>query len=108
MAPARVATRLTCFALISAIENDLRNSIRLAVAQIGRDVFPDDVRARAKKRWEEDNAEGIPLGGELDLFDYIDFADLGKIIYGIAAMHGFDAHRYSHISPALPYRSRTS
>jgi hypothetical protein len=39
MAPARIATRLTrltCFALISAIENDLRSSIKLRIGSNGR------------------------------------------------------------------------
>lgn len=36
MAPARIATRLTCFALISATENDLRSSIKLRIGSNGR------------------------------------------------------------------------
>jgi LuxR family transcriptional regulator, glucitol operon activator len=91
MTPARTATRLTCFALISAIEKDLRNSIRFAVTQIGRDdVFPADVKEQVRKRCDQDrgDSDDALLEQDIDFLDYIGFEDIAKIIYGIASDWG--------------------
>src|SRR5271169_1380903 len=87
MAPARIATRLTCFALISAIENDFRKSIILAINRLEHiDVFPEDVRKQATKRWEQNRGDNddVLLSSDLDLLDFIDFADIAKVIHRIA------------------------
>jgi LuxR family glucitol operon transcriptional activator len=81
-----VATRLTCFALISAIEADLRQAISGVPNRMARaSLLPPDVQKSAMRRWEEDHKvrEGGSSENDADLLEYTDFADLGKILYGI-------------------------
>jgi len=77
-----IATRLTCFALISAVEADLRGIIRDAADKACMPNFlPEDVLKNATKRWIEDHKAGggdLPVD-HLELLDYTDFADIGKL-----------------------------
>jgi LuxR family transcriptional regulator, glucitol operon activator len=87
MTTAQVATRLSCFALISAIEEDLRReSSQLAEILHRSEILPPDVRERAAKRWNEDHRsiQVEAADTDIDLLDYTDFADLAKILYGLA------------------------
>ena len=82
MSTGQVATRLSCFALISAIEADLRRECRDLAESIQRpDILPADVRERAAKRWSQDHDSIQDQGADtdFDLLDYADFADLAKI-----------------------------
>ena len=80
-----VATRLTCFALVSAIEDDARSSIA-SLVDPGRDEFlPPDVRAKARLRWSNDHeSDGDPADGDSSLLAYLDFADLSKAFDALA------------------------
>lgn len=79
-----VATRNTCFALISAIEDDFRSLIATTAEAIQQltDLLPLDVREVALKRLASDSRmESITLAVEdIDLLPYVDFADIAKII----------------------------
>ncbi|HTM58040.1 MAG TPA: tetratricopeptide repeat protein [Candidatus Udaeobacter sp.] len=80
---ALVATRNTCFAIISAIETDLRETVQLLAEMHGiTDLLPTDVREIALRRWASDHSSGPGLSPEndFDLLPYSDFADLSKII----------------------------
>ena len=58
MDAAAIATRNTCFALILAVERDLRNVLALVADEHNiSDFLPDEVRERASKRWTADNRE---------------------------------------------------
>lgn len=87
-----VATRNTCFALISAIEEDFR-ALCIALGD-GRDLLPEDVRTTARRRRQADlrmDAEVAEIT-DIDLLPYIDFADIAKVIDSkIGPKH--DAHR---------------
>lgn len=77
------AVRNTCFAILSAIESDLRNLIGYAALKDGNvDILPDDVRLAASQRFASDNKDrpGVTPENDLDLLDYTDFADLAKMI----------------------------
>lgn len=78
------ATRNTCFAIISAIETDLRAHItdRCAVAGVS-DILPPDVRETATRRWHADHNSSATFHPESDfeLVDYTDFADLAKVLH---------------------------
>jgi LuxR family glucitol operon transcriptional activator len=85
----QTATRLLCFALIAAIESDLRDAIR-HVAEPGplTEIFPDDVRSRAERRWLDDHkgtALDIPEA-DLDLLGYTDFGDIAKLLHGLSQL----------------------
>jgi LuxR family glucitol operon transcriptional activator len=83
MSTAQVATRLSCFALISAIEADLRRECHDLAESVQRpEILPPDVRERAAKRWNDDHKSIQDQGADtdFDLLDYADFADLAKIL----------------------------
>lgn len=66
------ATRLTCFALISAIETDCREAILALDADIDVQI-PDGARQAAAHRLARDRKS---IGDDLDvLVQYLDFAD---------------------------------
>ncbi|WP_110089917.1 tetratricopeptide repeat protein [Paracidovorax avenae] len=79
-----VAARNTCFAIVSAIEDDFRSSIQ-SIAQVHlltSDMFPSDIRENAAKRRAtdlrtSDASISIP---DADLLPYIDFTDISKIL----------------------------
>lgn len=77
------AVRNTCFALLSAIECDIRELIEQAIApQEGKDFLPSDVRAAALGRHAFDHKES-PCGTsprDVDLLPYMDFGDLSKVL----------------------------
>lgn len=79
--PGLVATRLTCFAVLSAVESDLREAIEdcAGAGQIV-DLLPEDARANALVRWEKDSGGGAKPNNDLELLLYVDFADLAKIL----------------------------
>jgi len=76
------AIRLTCFALISAIETDLRQLIQLASQNSSVVIsLPDDVRKNAFQRWSFDhNSINELLNNDIELLEYTDFAELSKIL----------------------------
>ncbi|HMH12105.1 MAG TPA: NB-ARC domain-containing protein [Edaphobacter sp.] len=79
----RSAVRNTCFAILSSIETDLRETIGdLALAANSVDMLPPDVRKNATERFELDDKHtpGVPPENDIDLIDYTDFADLGKMV----------------------------
>jgi LuxR family glucitol operon transcriptional activator len=79
----RSAVRNTCFAILSSIETDLRETIGdLALAANTVDMLPADVRKNATERFEldEKHTPGVLPENDIDLIDYTDFADLGKMV----------------------------
>ncbi|WP_368930468.1 cold shock domain-containing protein [Achromobacter xylosoxidans] len=101
-----VATRNTCFALISAIEEDFRGLIvALAdAASLDKDIIPQDVRATAIKRLAVDTRT-TPQDAQIadvDLLPYIDFADISKILESrIAKIAGNDEVWVTKMARAL-------
>jgi LuxR family glucitol operon transcriptional activator len=78
-----VATRNTCFALVSAIEEDFRSLIAAtAEATHIKDFLPSDVREVAIRRRNSDlRIDSISLiVQDIELLPYIDFADISKVI----------------------------
>lgn len=84
------ATRNTCFAIISAIEEDLRAFIRDECEALGLStILPSDSRAAAASRWQTDNRSSTRGHAEndLELLDYTDFSDLSKTIHATLKPH---------------------
>jgi LuxR family glucitol operon transcriptional activator len=82
------AARNTCFAILSAIETDVRDAIALACLESKRDSFlPEDVRQRALARFIQDSASVLAADAvmDYDLLAYTDFGELAKILYATAA-----------------------
>lgn len=78
-----VATRNTCFALVSAIEDDFRSLIAAtAEATQLSEFLPSDVRDVAIRRRNSDlRMDAISLSvQDAELLPYIDFADISKVI----------------------------
>lgn len=78
-----IAHRLTAYALISSIENDLRFHISEKCRQHSiSDILPEDVRSHAQERFEKSGlaSKGIQTDSDIDLLPYTDFADISKII----------------------------
>ncbi len=81
------ATRNTCFALLSAIECDVREIVAEYSIDLNRNsLLPPDVRSTAAERYLLDNRENNILGvdNDLSLIAYTDFTDLAKMLYGIS------------------------
>jgi LuxR family glucitol operon transcriptional activator len=84
------AVRNTCFAILAAIETDLRTNIASMSFELGQfDFLPPDVKDRAGARFTEDTRD---LGSrtpdtDLDLLPYTDFADLSKMLFGLAGSY---------------------
>lgn len=92
-----LATRNTCFALLSAMELDMRSLVRRESELASLSSFlPDDVRQSAFKRWRVDNKSHTVDAPTDDggLLDYIDFCDLSKVMAG-----GRDL--FKNVPPAL-------
>src|ERR1035438_6904078 len=104
-----VATRLTCFALLTAAEIDLRRHIELLASRSNRvDILPPDVRQNAKRRGE---ADGVSLSADsdLDLLDYIDFADIAKTLQGFrSAELSSEAEAHDSLAKRLEKLDRKS
>jgi LuxR family glucitol operon transcriptional activator len=85
------AVRNTCFAILSAIETDLRQNIALMSFDVDRfDILPPDVKQRASARFTEDTRDvgGAPIPDtDLDLLPYTDFSDLSKMLFGLASSY---------------------
>ena len=78
------ATRNTCFAIISAIETDLRTHIVQECEVQGLlDILPDDIRESATRRWHADHSSSSHVNPESDfeLIDYTDILDLSKLLH---------------------------
>jgi len=79
-----VATRNTCFALISAIEDDFRALIAatVTVTRQADELLPTDVREVALIRRASDRRmDSIALSvQDVELLPYIDFADIAKVL----------------------------
>lgn len=106
------ATRLTCFAIISAIEDDLRAYIRTeCVALNHTNILPADVRDSASRRWDLDNSSNTSAraGSDVDLLPYIDFVDLAKILHGLRKQLNLTADAAAiakALEPLAPTRNR--
>lgn len=78
-----VAARNTCFAIISAIEDDFRSSIHSIAESYAAqaDILPPDIRENAMKRRTADlrmDTAGTRIP-DTELLPYIDFGDISKI-----------------------------
>ena len=88
--PHATVTRNTCFAIISAIEEDVRNYIRHESDALGlSNILPPDARDAAAARWQTDNRSNTISHPEndLELLEYTDFSDLSKTIHSTIAAH---------------------
>jgi len=77
------AVRNTCFAILSAIEEDIRELIELELAPNGTEEFlPGDVKTNAAARFSFDHKESpySAQPSEVDLLAYMDFGDLAKLL----------------------------
>jgi LuxR family glucitol operon transcriptional activator len=78
------AVRNTCFAILSAVETDVRDTVALACLEGNSASFlPEDIRQRAFTRFHQDSASDALLTEtpDYDLLAYADFGDLAKILY---------------------------
>lgn len=76
--------RLTAYAIISAIEMDVRSEISQVCHKSGiTDLLPEDVRDNAQKRLDKvaNGARPETPYSDFDLLDYSDFGDLSKILH---------------------------
>lgn len=74
------ATRLSCFAIVSSLETDIR-AFLTSNDLLPTAFMPQDVRDKALKRWAADReAPTSRPDDERDLLPYCDFGDLSKII----------------------------
>lgn len=81
------ALRNTCFAVLSALETDLRFTLGTMSLDLGHsEILPPDVRQNAAARFAEDmrNVGSAENGSDLDLLPYTDFADLSKMLYRLS------------------------
>jgi LuxR family glucitol operon transcriptional activator len=81
------AVRNTCFAILSAVESDVRDAVAIACLESEQDVFlPEDVRQRALGRLglDSDRETELTNATDLDLLKYTDFGDLAKILHATA------------------------
>ena len=77
---------MSCFALISAVESDIRNIIFHEVnhEEDLHKILPQDVLQNASNRLRLDNSDDSIKGNQLlDLLEYVDFYDLSKILHKI-------------------------
>ena len=84
-------SRMTCYALISCIEEDLRSIVRSYGQDLSiTDLLPHDVREEALKRRRRDdrvNEYATDEADDFDLLTYIDFLDLSKILNSKLSQH---------------------
>lgn len=110
------ATRLSCFAVIAAVESDLRDLVRADCDPSRKDeLLPPDVRDQARQRFDRDlrspyGAAVLP-DSELDLLPYVDFADLSKTLrrMGEAPVDGGAVGRFevaTRLEKLAPARNR--
>jgi LuxR family transcriptional regulator, glucitol operon activator len=73
------AGRLTLFAIITAMEQDLRDIIRYQVMPaIGGNILSNETREEAVARWKRDGGDGEPT--ESHLLYFVDFGDLYQFL----------------------------
>jgi len=83
-----VATRLACFAVISAVETDLRQIIAgISTQKLLKEIVPEDVREKTEKRVEYDVSSGgcNVVEDDLDYLEYADFSDLSKVLHLVSS-----------------------
>ncbi|WP_323975737.1 tetratricopeptide repeat protein [Aeromonas hydrophila] len=74
-------TRMTVYALISALEEDLRTITKNLVQQESANViFPKELKERAKLRFEKDLGFTFEDTSLYDLIDYLDLGDTFQVI----------------------------
>lgn len=108
------ATRMSCFALISAIESDIRHIIFHEVNENDiQKILPGDVYQNACKRLRMDNNDDSSrnINQLMDLLEYVDFYDLSKILNnGKSKQVFFSADQLNYITSTLekltPARNR--
>ncbi|MGI2072815.1 NB-ARC domain-containing protein [Shewanella baltica] len=72
--------RLSCFGLISAIEQDLRDLILKITGNV--ETLPSDIQEKVSERYSRENEKVDKKETELiDLLQYIDFNDTQKILH---------------------------
>jgi LuxR family transcriptional regulator, glucitol operon activator len=83
MEDASTAARLSCYALISALETDLRRWLSDAFVSAGISDFlhTDLKKAAIDRRSRDPNAVVESPSNDYNLVDYLDFGDLGKLIF---------------------------
>lgn len=95
-------TRMTVYALISALEEDLRSITKSLVQQDCDNInFPNELRERAQTRLEKDlgfTFEDVTL---YDLIDYLDLGDTFQVI------NSNPTNLPSHISSTIKKNSKT-
>jgi chloramphenicol 3-O-phosphotransferase len=72
--------RLTLYALISAIESDLRNLIttNLLTDKAGLEIFPNEVLQHARDRMVRD--EGVDAVIDDNIIEYLNFSDCIEVL----------------------------
>jgi len=83
-----MATRLSCFSLISAIESDLRAYLEDSFAAGGLPTFMSAAtREVAQERQKKDTGSSESAqSSEFSLLDYLDFGHLGELIFAHSAI----------------------
>lgn len=95
-------TRMTVYALISALEEDLRAIVKVLVQQDVDNInFPEELKERAKSRLEKDLGFTYDNVSLYDLVDYLDLGDTFQII------NANPTHLPSHIATFIKKNSRT-
>lgn len=81
--PSAMATRKSCFSLISAIESDLRAYLQESFSSGGLPTFlSPEMREVAKDRQRKDTGSSeSSQTDEFSLLDYLDFGHLGELIF---------------------------
>lgn len=108
------ATRMSCFALISAIESDIRHIIFHEVNENDiQKILPGDVYQNACKRLRMDNNDDSSrnVNQLIDLLEYVDFYDLSKILNNVKSKQVFfSPEQLNYITSSLekltPARNR--
>ena len=81
-------TRNTCFAIISAIEQDLRTFVRRRGPTLEKvDILPSELRdiAIARRRRDDRSDDFEETLDDFDLLDYIDFMDTAKLLHSLSS-----------------------
>ena len=103
------ATRNTCFAIISAIETDVRTHLLDHFEAAGTTaILPTDIRDSATRRWHADHSStaAVQPHNDFELLDYTDFTDLSKLLHRVARTSTSDTS--SHIRRIIVALERTA
>ncbi len=108
-------SRLTLYALISALEEDLRRIIveNVPISQDSTKVFGQELFDTSMKRLASENGRNSYVESYSDLIDYIDFPDAFKVIQRNKSFLGDgDREKFTKFIPSLeklvPVRNRVS